>query len=309
MQTNDLLRIAGLTAVLISAGTNALGQSARFERVSPHCHMLMGKGGTSNVGAVVTAGGTLLVNPPGGEDAGAALEALKRIGPGRVRWMVYTDLGFEIAGGSEVFSKQGVLTLSSADRDSAMKSAAPGGSSPLRLVFKSQLRLFPENLEIKLFSPTSNWHQGGDIAVFVPAEKVLMVGDIYSPSSLPDLGGDTAGASPVAWLNALKQVIDSIPLLKSAMPQPKPDPEKAAEEPKTLEELVAVIPAAGRRSNLMEMKELLATAQRLRTEVARAVAQGRERESFLDSPAFRPFGNLANLESFATRMYDELRRR
>ena len=309
MQINELLRIAGLAAAFVTCVMPASGQSQRFEKVSLHCHALAGTEGSPNVGAVVTAGGALLVNPPGGESGDALLDALKKLGPAPVRWAVYTDLGRELAGSPALFSKQDILMLSSADSDAARKSLAPGGGSPLRLVFERQLRLFPENLEIRVFAPARKWHQGGDIAVFVPAEKVLMVGDIYSPGSLPDLESETADASPLAWLEALKQVIETVPLLKSAMPQPKTAPEKPGEAPKTLEELVIAIPAVGQRSNLMEMKDLLATAQKLRAEVARAVSQGRPRASFLDSPAFGPFRSLANLESFAGRLYGELQRR
>ncbi len=308
MRIRDLLSMIVLGAAAAQCGPAASAQTARLEKISPHCHLLPGGPGSPNVAAVVTEGGILLVNPPG-EEAHAVLEALRRISPRPVRWIVHTDLARRLSGDAEAYREQVALVLTSAAADKAAKTLAPHSSGPLRLVFERQLRLFPENLEIRIFSPEKQWHQGGDIAVYVPAEKVLMLGDIYKAGSFPDLEGETADASALSWIEALKQVADAIPLLKSAMPQPKPEAEKAGEEPKKPEEQVLVVPAFGPSSHLLEVKDLVATAQKLRAEVARAVAQRRAREALLDLPAFSPYRNMPNAGSFAARMYDELRRR
>ena len=48
---------------------------------------------------------------------------------------------------------------------------------------------------------------------------------------------------------------------------------------------------------------------KVRTDVTRAVTQKRNRETFLDLPMFGPYRELINLDSFATRLFDELKAR
>ena len=104
-------------------------------------------------------------------------------------------------------------------------------------------------------------------------------------------------------------MIDSVPLLKSAMPQPKPEPTAAQEPAKTLEELVTVIPGHGAPANLQQMKDLHAIAQKLRTETERAVSYRRTREEFLRRLSWDAYGSYANLEPFAGQLFDDLSRK
>jgi glyoxylase-like metal-dependent hydrolase (beta-lactamase superfamily II) len=309
-------RAAILAALLFMSPWQALSQARRFEKVSPHCYVLAGENGSPNMGAVVTDDGILVVNPPAEPELTTAVEALKKAGSKPIRWFVCTDQAREQAGGALALSKQGALMITSAGlRESGLiriktddkPADRPPDSLGPSLAFARQLRIFTGELEIQIQAPEREWHQGGDAVVFVPAEKVLMVGDLYSPGNFPAFEHEQGTASAVAWLETLKQVIDMVPLLKPAMPQPKPEPEKEGEEPKTLEELVVVIPAVGPLSNLQEMKDLLASGQKIRVDVARAVAQKRNRETFVDLPMFGPYRGLGNLDSFATRLFDELK--
>jgi hypothetical protein len=297
-------------------GEVCAAQARRFERISPHCYMLVGEAGSANVGAVVTESGVLMVNPPPERQLSAALDALKRLTPKPVRWCVHTDFRQESSGGASVLSRQGVFVFTSREIRKAAVSASPSQSKDsvatapgTLLVFERQMRLFPENVEVRVSSLEKKWQDGGAVTVFVPAEKVLMVGDIFTEGSLPGMERGSERPSALLWLEAMREVIDSVPLLKSAMPPPRPDPAKSAEEPKTLEELVTVVSSNGPRSTLQAMKDLLAESQRLRAGVARAVSQRRSRDSFLENPGFDPFRGLGNFESFATRLYDELNSR
>ncbi len=305
-----------LAALLFMSPGQVISQARQLEKVSPHCYVLPGGNGSPNMGAVVTDDGILVVDPPPDPELTNAVEALKKAAFKPVRWFVCTDQAREPAGGAMALSKRGVLMITSAsfrksrtfrvdaDEQSADGTADSPGPS---LAFTRLLRIFAGELEIQIQAPEREWHQGGDAVVFVPAEKVLMAGDLYSPGSFPAFEHEPGTVSAVAWLESLKQVIDMVPLLKSAMPQPKPEPEKEDEEPKTLEELVVVLPALGALSNLREMKDRLASGQKCRADVARAVAQKRNRETFVDLPMFGRYRGLGNLDSFATRLFDELK--
>ncbi len=304
-----------LLAIALCDGVCA-AQSLRFEKVSPHCYMLAGEAGSANCGAIVTESGVIVVNPPAGQQLAAALQALKRVTSRPVRYCVCTDSRHALTGGALTLARQGTLVLTSRDFMEADHSTPPDWSvdpasaAPrLRIAFKKQMRLFPKNLEVRVSSLDNKWHEGGSVTVFVPSEKVLMVGDIFTPGSYPALEDEPGRASALQWLAAMQEVLESVPLLKSAMPQPRSDPDPLPEEPKTLEEQVTVIPSDGPASTLQALKDLLEQSQKLRSDVGRAVSQRRNRESFLNSPAFGPYQDVGNFESFAIRLYDDLTRR
>ena len=263
----------------------------RFQKLSEHYFYLAGKGGSGNVGALVTEDGVLLVDTPAEGDVAAALEALRRVTPKPVRWLVNTDRHPEHTGGNAYF----------------LAHNAPAEPRGLRLTFDSQMRLFPGGVEARILAVEPKAHTASDVVVFLPSEKVLHVGDLFTPGSYPAID-PKAGGSALGWLEATRAVIEAAPLLRSAMP-PRPStatkaPARPAEE-KTLEELVVVVPGHGRASNLAELKNLLENAQKLRTEVGRAVSAGRSRESFLGSvaPSLREYKEV---ESFAGQLFDAL---
>ena len=61
----------------------------------------------------------------------------------------------------------------------------PAASPDPSFSFVRQTRIFLQNMEIRIQAPEREWHPGGDIVVFVPAENALLVGDLfYPPASL-----------------------------------------------------------------------------------------------------------------------------
>jgi hypothetical protein len=111
----------------------------------------------------------------------------------------------------------------------------------------------------------------------------------------PDIDMDAEG-SALGWIDGLKQVIDPIPLLKSAIPQAKPEskPKSIAEPEKTLEEGITVISGRQGASNLQNMKDLLDAAQKLRNDISKAIKASRSRDQFFLSPAADPYRSYAN---------------
>lgn len=315
---------AVLALLLLAPPTVAFAATARFEKVTDHFYWLQVQADGPAVGAVVTDGGILLVNPPAQPQLADVISALKVIKSKPLNWVVNTDYSYERNGGSSELARQGAAVLESKEqrRLASRKGetpASPAGSKENegipdgkareageRLVFDRQVRVFPDNLEVRVFALQSPAHTGGDVVVFIPAEKVLIVGDLFHPGSYPVIDREPGAGSALGWFDGMKQAIDAVPLLKSAMPQPKPDPAKPQEEEKTLEELVVVVPGRGPRSNLQEMKDLLELSQKLRSEMARAVPRGRSREALISWSAASPYRVYSNLESFVSLLYDEL---
>ncbi len=305
--------VVGLAFVLVVPVLGLATAPARFQKLTDHYLYLQGSPETGNVGAFISDSGILLVNPPAPNDSAAVLEALKRVSSRPVRWIVSTDYRKEnwsapsplLAQGASALASQAAFERSRSDAAGAPVSPRPPSSSAGTFVFGRQMRLYPGGIEVKVFAPQAK-SRAGDVAIFVPAERVLQVGDIFLPGSFPSIQEDSGEGAALGWIEALKQVVDLVPLLKSAMPQPKPDPAKPGAEEKTLEESIAVVPGRGPASNLQEMKTLLEQAQKMRAEMTRAITAGRSRESALASPALAPFRSLENFETFAARLYDAL---
>ncbi len=318
------LTMAVLTLLVLAPLPAPFAVTARFEKVTDHFYWLELQPDGPAVGAVVADAGVLLVNPPAQPQLAEVLAALKAVTSKPLNWVVNTDYSYERDGGSSELARQGAAIFESKElrRLAARRGetpASPAGSKENegipdgksretgeRLVFERQVRVYPDNLEVRIFALQSPAHTAGDVVVSIPGEKVLIVGDLFTPGSYPVIDREPGGGSALGWLEGMKQAIDAVPLLKSAMPQPKPDPAKPQPEEKTLEEMVVVVPGRGLRSNLQEMKDMLELSQKLTSEISRGVSRGRGREAMISWPAGSPYRFYANLDPFVARLFEEL---
>jgi glyoxylase-like metal-dependent hydrolase (beta-lactamase superfamily II) len=317
-------------------GLSSSAAPRRFTKVSEHCYFLEAEPGWGNIGAVISDDGVLLIDTPPAGEIPAMLEALKRVTTKSVRWVVNTHHHEDHTRGNDFFSEHNATIIRGrefrrvdekpAEAESKEQKPKPTAAET-QLIFGRQVRMFPGGVEVRIFSTEHRAHTNRDVVVLLPSEKVLHVGDLFLPGSFPMIDTSEGQGSAIGWLEAMRQVIESVPLLKSAMPQPKADPSKpvpskpppskapsskAPQDPsqvpmeeKTLEEQVIVIPGHGPASNLQGMKDLFETARKLRLEAGRAAAARRSRDGFLASPGLAPFRAYANFESFATQLYGE----
>ncbi len=304
-------------------GIACYGAEPRFNKVSDHCYYLGLERSGENVAAVATDDGVLIINPPPEPELSVATGALKRITSKAVRWMIFTDQSIARSGGTRLLSEQGAQLLTSfrlralskqivvktdtadgtAPKSIAGDSSQNGSGAFPELVFDHQMHLFPSNLEIRIFEVRSKARTGGDVIVFVPAEKVLIVGDFFETGSFPDIDV-AADGSAVGWIEGMKQVIDAVPLLRSAIPLTKPLPKSEPE--KTLEEKVVVVTGRGDAANLQDMKDLLELSQKLRNDISKSIKMGRSWDSFVASPVSEPYRGYPNFAQFAARLFENL---
>ena len=313
----------------------------RFTKVSEHCYVLEAEPGWGNVGAVISDDGVLLIDTPPAGEIPAMLEALKRVTTKPVRWVVNTHHHEDHTRGNAYFSEHNATIIGGPEfrrvdekpAEVENKEQKPKPTfAETQLVFGRQARLFPGGVEVRIFATEHRAHTSRDVVVWLQSEKVLHVGDLFVPGSYPAIDTSEGQGSAIGWLEAMRQVIESVPVLKSAMPQPKAppskpppsktpppkappskappskapqDPTEVALEEKTLEEQVIVIPGHGPVSNLQEMKDLFETSRKLRLEAGRAAAARRSRDGFLASPGLAPFRVYENFEAFAAQLYGE----
>jgi glyoxylase-like metal-dependent hydrolase (beta-lactamase superfamily II) len=323
-----------MLSAALSAAPSAV--TAHFEKVTDHYFLCQPSRESWNVGAVITDEGVLLIDPPAEADLATVQEALRRASPKAVKWVVHTDLRREIDGTASHFVRQGAVVLGSQELSRLVAEAAkpPGvpvagnepkpdekraaGNRAPRLTFDRQMRLFPSGVEVRILAVLHRARTAGDTVVVLPNEKVLQTGDLYTPAGFPEVDVQ-AGGSAGGWVDGLRQVVDAVPVLKAAIPQPRTepvpktpgrppvnlaDPSRGVDEERPLEESIAVVPGRGVASNLMEMKSLLESAQKLRSEIMRS--KGRLNVS--NAASLAPYRSLANFESFAALLNEEASR-
>ena len=307
-------------AFMVESVHASFAATPRFEKASEHCYYLQLRPGAENVGAVVTGEGTLIINPPPEPDLTTALEALKRVSSQPVRWAVFTDPHFAQTAAAHHFAETGTIFLGT-DQLRALSNAGgpeedePAATkrednaansvekpSPPWFVFGRQMRLFPSGVEIRIFSLQHKAHTGADLVVLVPEEKVLFVGGLYEAARYPEIDIALDG-NPLGWIDGVKQVLESTPVLKSAMPPSKPRPKT---EKETLEEGIVVVSAHGDSSNLQNMKDLLEASQKLRNELSKGIKAGSSCDAFLASPASDPYRSYGNLVPYAQQLFEAL---
>jgi hypothetical protein len=302
--------IAGMFLFAVWRCEGSFGDAPRFIKVSDHCYYLQLKESGENVAVVVTDDGILLVNPPQEPDLSIALDALATMTSKAVRWIVFTEPGYSRTAYARAFADRNALILAAArlqalspPENAPQNENGAAAPSPPRLIFEGQMHLFPSNVEVRIIALQHKARTGGDVVVFVPAERVLFVGGLYEAARYPDVD-KAAGGNPVDWMDGMKQVVDSVPVLKSAIPAAKPAGKSVQE--KTLEEGITVISARGEVSNLQNMKDLLESCKKLRTDIARTVKAGRTLSGYLASSASDPYRSYGNFEPYAAQLFEAL---
>src|SRR5439155_18308374 len=132
-----------------------------------------------NVEALVTEAGVMPADTTAEGDVAATREAIRRVTPKPVRWLVNTDLNAEHTGGDAYFLAHNALLVG------RREPAAPAEPRGVGLAFDSQMRLFPGGVEARILAVEPKAHTASDVVVFLPSEKVLHVGDLFTPGSYP----------------------------------------------------------------------------------------------------------------------------
>jgi glyoxylase-like metal-dependent hydrolase (beta-lactamase superfamily II) len=310
-----------VVVLAVLCGNESFADTPRFEKVSDHCYYLRFEESEANVAVVVSEEGILMVDPPQEQNLSLVIDALSRISPKAVRWIAFTNPRFFHTAGTRYFAKRDALLMVS----HPLQVIAESGSETISkypeilrewirniafeketasyhwVVFDNEMRLFASDLEIRIMAIQYKARTGGDVVLHVPNEKVLFVGDLYESARYPDI--DTASkGSPLEWIEGVEQVISSVPVLKSAIPEEGSEPEE--EEQRTPEERIAVVSSRGEVSNLQNMKDLLEACQKLRRYVKRAVDGGRSYERFLTLSSTSPYFSYGNLEPYAAQLFE-----
>ena len=114
------------------------------------------------------------------------MEALAKVTSKAVRWVVFTEPGPSRNADTRFFAERNALILTSArlqalspPETAQQNGDAAAAPSPARLIFQDQMHLFPSNVEVRITALKHKARTGGDVFLFVPADKVLLVGRLF----------------------------------------------------------------------------------------------------------------------------------
>lgn len=179
----------------------------------------------SNAGVIVTPAGVVVVDALGSPAVAAdLLEAIRRITPQPVRYVILTHYHADHIYGLQVFKDQGATVLAhEAGREylqsdtaqlrlqATRESLAPWVDAKTRLVAADRwlqgdevLELGDVRLQLRHVGPA---HTPEDLTVFVEGARVLFAGDLAFRGRIPYVGqADSRG-----WITALTRLIDAAP--------------------------------------------------------------------------------------------------
>lgn len=223
-----------IAALWLLAMRGALAAPLTLQPVAPNIWFVQGEAalGTpenrnfiSNAGVIVTPAGVVVVDALGSPAVAAdLLEAIRRVTPLPVRYVILTHYHADHIYGLQVFKDQGATVLAhEAGREylqsdtaqlrlqATRESLAPWVDARTRLVAADRwlradevLELGGVRLQLRHVGPA---HTPEDLTVFVEGACVLFAGDLAFRGRIPYVGqADSRG-----WIAALTRLIDSAP--------------------------------------------------------------------------------------------------
>jgi cyclase len=199
---------------LVFATINALAQQnldtvrIRPVKVAENIYMLMGSGG--NIGVMTGKEGTLMIDDQFAPLSGKINEAIKKLDPGDIRFVVNTHLHGDHSGGNENFKRMG-STIVAHDfvRVRMMQgqgNTPPRGKDALPIITFSDRLSFhrnDEDIELIHFDPG---HTDGDVIVRFKNANVFHTGDAYGRHRFPyiDL---SSGGTFTGYISTLDKIL------------------------------------------------------------------------------------------------------
>lgn len=213
-----LLSLLALGAVACAQNNPILGEDT--VKVSEHVWAIMG---FPNVGIVVGASGTLVVDTGLGPRNGATVaEAAKKLAPRNKLYLTTTHFHPEHAAGEPGFPAGTILTRDKVQQDEMNKHGveminlfAGRNEQQKELLAGVTLRPPDETFDKEKVLDLGGgvtarllWfggaHTKGDEVVFVNPDKTLISGDVVQNKVVPNIFGD--GGTPASWIAVLDQV-------------------------------------------------------------------------------------------------------
>lgn len=257
-----------LFALLIHTPHNDTQESQIFttEKLSDNAYVVYGQGG--NIGVLVTDNHLVVIDDQFERIAPQLKAELTKISDKPIRFLINTHHHGDHTGGNAFFKAHAVLVSHENARQRMDE------NKKTEVTFTKNMNLYPDGKQIEL------WHFGaghtdGDTVVYLPAENVVHMGDLFFNKIFPyiDLKG---GADTGNWIETLDSLLAKLPAD------------------------VTIIPGHGKVTNKADLKRFREYLRYCRSEVRKYLAQNKsdvEIKAAVDH-VFPDFVNAGNFTSW-----------
>lgn len=229
------MAVAALVAVSGLVAQQAPGTNLEVLQLRPNFYMIAGAGG--NIGFQVGADGVVVVDSGSASSADAVVEAIMKVTPQPIRYVINTSADPDHVGGNEAVAKAGKTLFTqggigvNADflggaasilsveqvlmRMSASASRYPIGAWPTETFNQSRKYMFLNGEGIEIFQEPAA-HTDGDAIVFFRRSDVIVAGDVLDTTRFPVIdiakGGSIQGEI-VGLQKLVDTAIPSVPIV------------------------------------------------------------------------------------------------
>jgi glyoxylase-like metal-dependent hydrolase (beta-lactamase superfamily II) len=255
-------------------------------------YVLMGGPAQGNIAVSVGADGKFLVDTMYGQMHQKIMDALAKLGPQPIRFIVNTHLHGDHTAGNEAMAKLGAVIISHENmrkRMAAQQTNRPPDAALPVVTYTDSLTLHLNGEEIQIFHPDPA-HTDGDSIVYFKHANVMHVGDVPASLRYPNIGVNDGGS--VDGMMAAGRLV-----MKVANPQTK------------------IIPGhLGPVIGFKEIEQQLAMFTAVRERIATQIRAGKTLEQVVASKPTRDFdegrmGGAITPDRFVELVYTDLSRK
>lgn len=152
----------------------------------------------STVGVFAGPEGIVMVDASGAAQHDAIIDAIKKISPSPIKYMINTHVHADHTGGNELIGKMGITIIARPELREGLahptglafngqpaKPAPPAALPTITYSGHMTIRMNGEEVQLIALPPA---HTNGDTMIFFPQEDVLMIGDFFRMEGFPNIG-------------------------------------------------------------------------------------------------------------------------
>ena len=197
------LFVIAAVALSIARGQNIDFAKAEIQtvKIADGLYVLMGGAAQGNIAVSVGSDGMFLVDSMYAPMHQKIMDALAKIGPQPIRYLVNTHLHGDHTAGNEAMAKLGAVIVSHEN----MRKRMTGSAGLPVLTYSESMTLRFNGEEIYIYHPDPA-HTDGDSIIYFRHANVMHVGDVPSSLRYPNIGVDDGG-SVDGMMAAARQVM------------------------------------------------------------------------------------------------------